>query len=198
MREITITEALAEIPTTMNRVKEKMVGMVPYLIRPKDSIDPMKDDGGVEAFIEKERQSISDLLTKIVHIRTAVAQINLVTQLEVEGRKMSVAEWLVWKREVAPHLKTMYDAMLKAVREARSPRALMEAVSRQADKYADIRRLGGRGQQEEPDPSKLIQIIVHFKERALLDEMDNLTKTLGGLDGKLSLLNASIKIKVED
>src|SRR5689334_8132500 len=100
--KITITEALAEIKTIAKRIEKKRETVGQYIARQDALKDPFQDRGGSRQVLATERQSIADLTSRIVTIRTAIARANSDTVVEVGGRKMSIEEWLVWRREVLP------------------------------------------------------------------------------------------------
>jgi hypothetical protein len=77
--KLTITEALAEIKTINARLQKKRESIGTNLMRDSRIKDPMESEGGSEEFIRKETQAIDDLQKRIVSIRTAIQQQNLVT-----------------------------------------------------------------------------------------------------------------------
>lgn len=125
--------------------------------------------------------------SRIVAIRTAIQKSNLETKATVTDKTLSVAEWLTFRREVATGRQTFLNQLNVGIKQMR-------------DK---VTRDGGRVTSgiasataivEASKPS--VEIIIHLDEKALLEEQELLEKTLGDLDGKLSLLNATTVIEV--
>lgn len=177
----TITEALADIKTSQARILKKRQGVKAFLARDSRLRDPMEAEGGSKEFVRRERQSISDLEEKIVKIRSAIQQANLSIQLEIEGRTRTLSEWLNWRREIADGRKSFLAEIAGALAQARQQAAQRGQAVREAE-----------GQ---PNPT-VGDLIVAISEQALSEEIDTIEKTLGQLDGKLSLLNATTTIEV--
>lgn len=178
-----ITEALAEINTIGKRLEKKQQSIVAYVARDERIRDPLLSDarpGGSTAYIAQERQSVQDLTDRIIALRRAIARANVETILNINGTEMSLADWLVWKREVYPLRKNLLDSLLRQVNATRA-----EAAKRNVG-------LVGPGQtvQKEGD------IIVHLDEQALNQEREALEETFGKLDGALSVKNATVTITV--
>jgi hypothetical protein len=180
VQQMTITEALAEIKTTGKRVETKRDNTLKYLARESRVKDPMEQEGGSTTFIRQERQGIADLEQRIVDIRTAIQEVNLTTKLSLNGVSRSISEWLTWRREVAQGQKAYVNKMISGVNGIR------QQVIKEGRKFTD----------KESDLSLPTDVIVHVNEKALLEEAEKLEQTLGELDGKLSLLNATTTIKL--
>lgn len=180
MRTMTITEALAEIRTLEKRVAKKREEIQQYLYRQHGIRDEMEDHGGSAAYIEKLEQSIADLLSEHTWIRTEIQRMNLLTVLEIEGIEHTVAQWLVWKREISEgertHVATITQ-MMASMRE-RARRDGVAAVSRETD--AEDRK----------------DYILHIDPAAHAERADQLEKVLGLLDGKLTLVNSTTTIDI--
>ncbi|MFI5421254.1 MAG: hypothetical protein ACHQ1H_09845 [Nitrososphaerales archaeon] len=173
----TITEALAEIKTIGKRIEKKRQSVATYLARDFRLKDPLEKDGGSVKFIVEERQGISDLENRIVSIRTAIQKSNLATQTTVGNRTMTVAEWLTWRREVSSAAQGFLNSLNSGIRQIREK----------------AQRDGGRvvSNATETEGKVALEVIVNIDEKALLEEQENMEKTLGELDGRLSLLNAT-------
>jgi len=102
MREITITEALAEIKTLNKRIMKKQDLLLPFITRRADRVDPLLDKGGSKVHVASEFQSLRDLMLNVARIRTAIHKKNLETGLTLGGVNDSIQGWLNWRREVAP------------------------------------------------------------------------------------------------
>lgn len=174
----TITEALADIKTSLARIEKKRAQVVVFLGRDSRLRDPMEKEGGSAEFVRRERQSIKDLQEKIVKIRSAIQAANLSIKLTIEGTERTLSEWLNWRREISEnekkHLQTM-SSHLATLRQ----RAIQQ---------------GQRVTETAPDVTMTGDLIVAVSEVALAEEIDKMENVLGQLDGRLSLLNATTTI----
>jgi hypothetical protein len=167
----TITEALADFKTTQARLAKKQRAIVAYVVRDSRLRDPLEKKGGSEQYVEREIQAYKDLLTNLVTIRTKIQEANLTNVIEVGGRSMNVAEWLTWRREAAGELRDLHTGLIAQIESVRQKQDRLEE-----DKRADI--------------------VVNLDEDALRAEIENTEETLGTLDGKLSLFNATCTVDV--
>lgn len=177
----TITEALAELKTVAKRIEKKREFVVVSLARPEGARDPMEKEGGGEKRVAEERQAIGDLQERTIRIRRAIQQANEQNQISVEGETRSIADWLVWRREVAPERKKLLEAIRSGINYARS-----EARKRDS-------KMVGPGE----SASSFQDIVVNVSESDLAKEIEHMEAVLGTLDGQLSLKNATITIDVE-
>jgi hypothetical protein len=92
---------------------------------------------------------------------------NEATQLTIEGSTKSVADWLVWKREVAPNITKELTLLLAGVQLAR----------RGAPQKTTV---------DQPEP-----IISHLNERVVMEALTAVQNILSVLDAELSVLNAT-------
>lgn len=171
---MTITEALAEIKTINKRLVKKREFVLSHTVRSDKMIDPLEKDGGSAKVLEHERQSINDLEDRVVRLRSAINGSNQDTKLTVGGKTRSVADWLIWRREVMPAYQKFLVKMNDSIHSER-------------DNGRYMRRT------EENNEG----IIVNVDEKALGVEAESLEEILGGLDGQLSLLNATTTIEVD-
>jgi hypothetical protein len=169
----TITEALAEIATIDKRLPKKASDLIPYVARVEQVKDPMEKSGGSAKYLREQRQSFSDLLARKVALRAAIAKSNAETEITIAGKSMSVADWLVWKRECHVSLQNMRRGLLSQAQGARA------AAQKQGVMLVKV----GEGQ---PD-----DIVVNLDEGELLQEIDEAEEQFGLLDGLLSLKNAT-------
>lgn len=180
-KDLTITEALAEIKTIGKRIETKNAQLQGYLFRDSRMRDPMEKDGGSAEFIKREHQAVSDLQKRMVDLRLSIQKSNMTTRLAMDGQEMTVYEWLIWRREVAPgirqHLMELWSALQTARRSAQSRGVNVVAAA------AAIQ--GGNDHQE---------LIVNINEQELAARREAIEKTLGDLDGRLSLINATTTI----
>jgi hypothetical protein len=174
----TITEALAEIKTLNARIKKKREVVMVYLARDALLRDPHEKDGGSLEFIKRERQAIADLEENIVRIREAIQQSNLESKLSINGDERSIAGWLNWRREVSDGQKKFLASLTQKITGIRqdSMRQGYQVVDKESDKRGEV--------------------IIAINEQRLAEETESLEQTLGTLDGKLSLLNATTTINV--
>lgn len=175
---ITITEALAEIKTLQKRIEKKREFVGQYLARQDGIKDPLEKDGGSFQAIARERQAIGDLETRIVLLRRGIQTANEATPVTINGVTRSVADWLVWRRDVAPGHQQFLGRLrqqLNVVRDqARKQGVGLLAAGTLAEKPTDI--------------------VVNINEQDLAAEIERLEDTLGQLDGQLSLKNATVPI----
>ena len=179
MAQITITEALAELRTIDRRIQKKREFVTTYLLRQEMFKDPLEKDGGSVSAIRRELQSIHDLEERKILIRRAIQQANERTSVTVGKQTRSIADWLVWKRDVAPTLQTFLAQVRGKIEQARQ-----EAARK------------GAGLSASAEAAKPNDVIVNVNEQELARDIEALEETLGALDGQLSLKNATVLIDV--
>lgn len=187
MSKLTITEALQEIKTIGKRLEKKRESVKGYLARDSRARDPLSKDGGSDKFIASERQAIGDLEERIIGIRTAIQRSNLDSPLTVSAKTRSVAEWLTWRREISGNQVQFLKTMTVGITNIRNDTQ---------KKGGKIIQAGAVAVNESYDPAGPPEIVVNVDERALIAEQETLEQTLGDLDGKLSLFNATTTIDV--
>jgi hypothetical protein len=183
--KLTITEALAEIKTINKRLEKKKQAVLLNVARDGRMLDPLGKDGGSEKFVAAERQAIRDLEDRLIRIRTQIQLTNLNTPLTVGKRRMSVAEWLTFRREVAEGQQGFYAGLSNSIRAIRTKYEQPTYNVR-----ANVSAVANSGE------SKPVEVAVHLDEKALIGEQEELETLLGTLDGQLSLLNATTTIEV--
>lgn len=176
--EITITEALAELKTIAKKITSKQQAILQYLYRDSVLRDPLEASGGSRTYIAQERQSLKDLRQRYADIRMAIYAANGTTQLDVQGTVRTVAEWLVWKREIHKLHADELNAIANTVKNIRSKVAAM------GKQFTNT---------ESTDPK---DVIANIDEAGVLREAEELATIMSTLDGKLSLINATTKIVV--
>jgi hypothetical protein len=179
MAQVTITEALAELKTIDKRIAKKREFVLAYLLRQEMFKDPLEKDGGSVSAIKRETQAIHDLEERKIAIRRAVQQANERNTVSVGKQMRSIADWLVWRREVAP-IQQQFLANLRA----RIEQARQEATRRGAS-------LGASAEAAKPN-----DVIVNVNEQELAQHIEELEDVLGKLDGQLSLKNATLLLDV--
>lgn len=175
---MTITEALAELKTIEKRITAKREFVRNYMFRLDNLKDPFEKDGGSVKHVHAEMQAIADLEARAVTVRRAIQSANDSTVLSLSGTEMSIADWLVWRREVAPSRERFLRDIAQKLNTAR------DTVRRQQTYTV--------GSVEQPK----VDIIVNVDESRLNKELESLQEALGNLDGQLSLKNATVMVEV--
>ena len=178
MSQVTITEALAELKTIDKRVQKKREFILSFLLRQEMMKDPLQADGGAVSAIKREQQSIGDLLERKVAIRRAIQTANAVMFVVIGNDKRTIADWLVWRRDVAPLKQQFFNEL----------RGRIEATRQEAQRKG-VQVVNGEAQ-------KPTDIIVNVNEQELAKQIEAMEETLGVLDGQLSLKNATMTIDV--
>ena len=181
---MTITEALAEIKTIEKRIGKKRDFIGQHLARDERLRDPFDKDGGSAQMVARELQGVKDLEQRRVTLRLRIQEANQRIQVGVNGETKSLAEWLVWRREVAPprqqFLRTLAQALDKGRKDAQSKGMT----------------LVGAGAQVQVGQANTVNVFVNINERELVEEIERLETILGDLDGQLSLKNATETIVI--
>lgn len=177
MTKQTITEALAEIKTISKRIASKKTFVSQYLFRMDSVKDPLEKEGGSAAAIAAELQAIKDLENLIISLRSGIAAANEETKISIEGEERSIADWLIWRREVADGQKSFLRTLNSNLNSARE----------------HARRTGASLVANGTD-NKPTDIVVSLDEKKLSKDMEKLENILGQLDGQLSLKNATVMI----
>lgn len=181
--QITVTEALQEIKTINARIAKKQENVIRYFARDASLKDPLlkkEGDVGSAAFIKQERQGITDLEGRIVAIRTAIQKKNLATTLTLHNISRSVAEWLTWRREVAPRTKGFMDQMIGHL-----------------NRWRDEAQRRGKTVTKDQNTAAENEVIININDLELMEDVQRIEQLLGDLDGKLSLLNATMLIEID-
>ena len=185
--KLTITEALQEIKTLVARIQKKRESVKPYLLRDSRIKDPFEKDGGVEKFIREERQSIGDLEARIISIRTQIQASNLNSSLTIGDCTRSVAEWLTWRREISKGQKDFLQVIWSSIQATR------QQVQQKGGRVVTNGTAPGSAAYDQNTPP---EVIVGVDEQGLLKEIEGMEETLGVLDGRLSLFNATTTIDI--
>ena len=173
----TVTEALAEIKTIVKRLDKKHEFINGYLVRFSQMKDPHEKEGGSAELIRRERQASADLWKRLVDLRLAIQQANHRTPVTVAGTTKMLAEWLTWRKEVAPtvvkHLTNIRQNIL-----------------------ANRKRFNDEVGKAKVQGLTVDDLIVNVDEAALAKEAEELETILSELDGQLSLKNATVMVDV--
>lgn len=180
VNKVTITEALADIKTIDKRIEKKQQFILNYLWRQAALKDPLEKEGGCFVALEKELQSILDLETHKLHLRRAIQYANDKTFITIGGQELSISDWLVWRRDVAPQMQILYNSLSNKIQQARQT-----AQQKGLTVF----------QSENPD-AKPQDIVVHLNEKKVAELIEWYEEVLGNLDGQLSLKNATTFVEL--
>lgn len=182
MKDTTITEALAETKVLDKRIAKKREFVGQYVMRQEVVRDPLSKDGGSEEVIKRELQSIGHMEEQKIAIRRAIKAANALTEITIGGDTRTIADWLVWKKEVAPlqqnFLKQMTDHIIRTRAE-------------------QMKKPGGNvisSDSKTPETVSANLLVVHVNEKELSDKIESVETMLGTLDGQLSLKNATVVV----
>lgn len=176
---MTITEALAEIKTILKRIQSKREFIETYQLRLDSLKDPLEKDGGSAKAVAEATQAVSDLENRIVALRAAIADANTSNTILLEGVEKPIADWLIWRREIAPGQERFLQTLtgrLAAARQQIIGKNYSWGKETPQDKQADI--------------------IVNIDETKLNKDKEKIKNILGQLDGQLSLKNATILLNI--
>lgn len=175
---LTITEALAEIKTIDKRIEKKREYITQYIARQEGAKDPLEKDGGSVEVIRRETQAINDLYNRLINLRTGIQRTNNATEVTIGTNTMTISEWLVWRREIAPPTRTYLHKLRQSFH------TLRDQTRRQGVQLVSPGNTG----------EKPTDVIVNIDEATLAKEIEAMEETLGALDGQLSLKNATVQI----
>ena len=96
----------------------------------------------------------------------------------VKSENRSIADWLVWRRDVASNLQRFLLELRQKIESARN-----------AARNKGVTLTSGEGSR--PD-----DIIVNINEQMISKNIEHLEEILGTLDGLLSLKNATITLDI--
>lgn len=170
---MTITEALAELKTLQKRIDKKRLFVRSNLARTSAMRDPLEKEGGSETIIKREIQAAGDLCDHYVEVRRAINAANAATSLTVCGVTKTVAEWLIWKREIASGQGSFLTAITADIANARKN---VEEMNRGATNPTDV--------------------VIHVAEDRHERAREVHEEIIGTLDGLLSLHNATVTVEV--
>lgn len=176
---ITITEALAEIKTIGKRIEKKREHILNYLVRQDAIKDQLEKDGGSPAVVARERQAIHDLGLRIVALRRGIQRANEKTDVTINGTTKTVADWLTWRRDVAPMERELLTRIRASILGARN----------------DAKSKGLAVVPAGSEATQPLDLIINVDEADLAKQIETMEETLGTLDGQLSLKNATVTIE---
>jgi hypothetical protein len=176
----TITEALAELKLIKSKIEKKTGFIVQYLGRQEGAKDPLEKQGGCAKAIAEEMQAIGDLHERFVNIRSAIAARNAAVNVTIGTTSRSVADWLVWRRDVAPLVKGLQKGLQDKINQIRN--------GAKAQGWSVVK--AGEPTAQPTD------VIIEIDEKALAERSEATQEVLDTLDGKLSLHNATQTVEV--
>lgn len=189
---MTITEALAEVSLSKKKITNAEEQVLRYLARPDDRKDPHEEDGGSKKYILSLIQSIEDTLKRLVRVRKAIARANAENYVTVgsitldEEYKKTIESWLIWRREVYPYQRSLYNKMVRRIDQER------KGDRTSTDLFAQRRGLKSVEQVEYPGRG---DIKVEYEEKHLANLIEGLDEVNGKLDGRLTLFNSTVEIQ---
>ena len=96
-----ITRALVELKTLTKRIEKKTLELDPVVALTGDKLpERIKSRKDFEEKAKADFQSISDLISRRALIKSAVVQSNALTQVEIAGEKLTVAEAIERKSSI--------------------------------------------------------------------------------------------------
>lgn len=177
---ITITEGLAEIKTIFKRIEKKREFILANVARQEMIKDPLAKDGGSEAAIAREVQSVGDLLERVIKIRAEINKANQANAISIGGETRTIADWLTWKREISTPARTLWDSINSQV-----------ANVKQQAQQRGVKMVSATAAVERPE-----DVVLHVNVQDVAKRRESIEEVLGILDGQLSLKNATITIDV--
>lgn len=178
MPTLTTAEALAEFDRIDRRLARKRQLIEAYLFRDAALRDTLAPEGGTPAVLAAELAAIAALQERKLVLRRAIQAANERAGVTLRGVTRSLADWLVWRREVAGDRSAFLTRLRNRIRQARQ-----EAVraANQAGATA-VKR----------------DVIVHLDEKALMEQAEALEETAGDLEGQVTLRNTTGTVDVPD
>jgi hypothetical protein len=172
MPRLNISEAINQIEVIDRLVARKQQLIDAYLLREAAVRDPLERDGGTAGVLAREYRSIQALLGRKVRIRRAVQAANEQATITHGDTTRSVADWLVWKREVVARRSRFLGQMRHRIEQGRRSVSRKGAAPGRAD------------------------LIVHVNEKDLSGEVESLEELRGYLAGQLALKNATVLVEL--
>ncbi len=178
MEKLTITEALSEINLIKKKIAKKKETVLGTLVRASHLPDPYVNQGGSEAFVKSEQQSINDLTNRLIRIRSSIARANVENRVTIGGLEQSIYDWLTFKREIADDLI-----------------AFTNNVHRQVEQHSQRAAQQPQVYKTEDGKTQLVEYKINVDQGEWLKKNEDLVEKKEKLDGLLSLKNATIVIE---
>ena len=168
---MTITEGLAEIKLINNKINKKTKAVIDVSIRNEKFKDPYENEGGSAKFVQDTMQTITDLAERKKNIRMAIQLANEATVVKIGNYEMTIAEWLIWRRETLPSIKTSYMQVYSHVKQE-------ESMNNSFDKDS-------------------AGLVISVDAPSVHKKLEELGEIEDEIDGKLSMINATTTITIE-
>lgn len=178
LEAMTITEALSEVKLIQKKIEKKRQFVLTNLTRFEHLKDPLETGGGSTKVLHAELQSIEDLQTRLETIRWAIADANSKTTLTLDGKTKSLTAWLSWKRDLADTDIAFRNSIHTSLKQS------FDRAATQPQVYKT----------EETQTPQLAKLILNLDYGEMVKRAERTSELLEKLDGKLSLLNATIVI----
>lgn len=179
MNKITITEALSEINLIKKKIEHKKKTVLGLVVKPQHIKDPYVNEGGTTGYLNREFQAISDLEKRLVSLRGAISIANCESQITVGEIKMSIHDWLTWKREVSKEQTSFVNAVVSTVKQH------MDQAQKSPQVWEDA-----EGKKNLVVFESMIDYPAFIKKQEMLAEI------FENLDGQLSLKNATVTVSI--
>jgi hypothetical protein len=119
MPTLTLAEALARLDALGRLSEQKRRFVEAHLLRPEPLRDPLAREGGSPAALARELGSLARLRERHVLLRRLIQRAYEGASLTLGEETRSVADWLVWKREVAPRRTFFLRRLRERIRTIR-------------------------------------------------------------------------------
>lgn len=177
---ITITEALAELKIIKSKIDKKKSYILGNMSRQEGAKDLLEKEGGTRKVLDSEIQAVNDLQERMVKIRSAIFRANASSKVTICSVERTIADWLVWRRDVAPIVKNFETMILSQMQHVKNEAKKMNF---QVVPHGDA-------------PKNPTDVIFEVDEHALHKQSERTQEILDTLDGKLSLHNATVQVEV--
>lgn len=176
-----ITEAMSEIKLFAKKIASQREFIIRNLKREEWRKDPFeKDSTTQEAQVRAAIQSINDLERNMVAYRFAITKANMKEKVSLEGVEMTIAEWLIWRREVLPLRKQLLGNLANQIANVGAEQQRVNRVFPGRD-----------AEQVQP-----VNFVINVSDKWLMAEIEKLDAIEQRLDGQLSMLNANIEVEL--
>lgn len=204
MKKITITEALRELSLYDEKITKAMMGK--NFVLTIKATTPQSTKDAQEKRIKADYESITKLIDNRNKIKSAVIQSNATTEVEINGRTMTVAEAIDMKHCI-DYKERLLTRMVMQFNEATEA---LQNYERQLDEDIDdmMKRIAGSEANDVGDKRKVLEeayrktrayelfdpIKIEKEIESLREEVDGFLKDV---DVVLSLSNAVTFIEVD-
>jgi hypothetical protein len=173
---LSISEALGQLAVIDQQIEKKQQLISDYLFRDAAVRDPLARDGGTAEVLAREYRSIQALLGRKVRIRRVVQSANEQATITHGDTTRSIADWLVWKREVVSDRSRFLVQLRNRIEQAR--------------------REAPRHRPAAAEKSSGSDLVVNLNEQELSSELELLEELQGYLAGQLALKNATVVVEL--